>query len=90
MSKIKKFYCVASVVFAVFVLLFTIAYTFSSPMTVYAAEQDGDANYGTDGIDGIHITVDTDSEDGTLSAPIRILLLLTIISIIPGTQVSYQ
>lgn len=87
MNKIKKYYCIASFVFAVFVLLFTIGYSFASPTMVYAAEAGDDADYSSDGIDGIHLTVDTDSEDGTLSAPIRILLLLTILSLAPSILV---
>ena len=82
MSKLKKCYCIGSIVFAVCVMLFTIAYSFVGPEVVYAAE--ADADYSNDGIDGIHITVDTDSEEGTISAPIRILLLLTIISLAPS------
>ena len=87
MNKIKRVYCITSIIFAVCVLLFTITYSFASPTTVYAAEQGDDADHRTDGVDGIHITVDTDSEEGTLSAPIRILLLLTIISLAPSILV---
>jgi flagellar biosynthetic protein FliP len=90
MSKWKKAYCIASVIFAVCVSVFTIAYSLVNPMVAYAAEtgddttDDTDANYADDGIDGIHLTVDTNSEEGNMSAPIRILLLLTILSLAPS------
>ena len=85
MNKWKKAYCIASFVFAICVCMFTIAYSFSEPAVMYAAEIEGnDTNSRNDGIDGIHITVDTDSEDGTMSAPIRILLLLTILTLAPS------
>ena len=85
MNKMKKAYCILSFVFAVCVFAFTIAYTFSNPVVMYASESGGtDADYSKDGIDGIHITVDTDSEEGTMSAPIRILLLLTVLSLAPS------
>ena len=85
MNKWKKAYCIASFIFAICVCVFTIAYSFAEPTVMYAAQAgDNDANHATDGIDGIHITVDTDSEDGTMSAPIRILLLLTILTLAPS------
>ena len=85
MSKFKKGYCIISFLFAVCVLVFTIAYTVAEPTVVYAAQTgNGGANHATDGIDGIHITVDTNSEEGTMSAPIRILLLLTILTLAPS------
>ena len=85
MNKWKKAYCIASVVFAVCVCVFTIAYSFANPTVTYAAEAgNNDADYRGDGIDGIHLTVDTNSEEGTMSAPIRILLLLTILTLAPS------
>ena len=87
MSKLKKFYCISSIIFAVFVLVFTIGYTIAEPSIMYAAETDNDVDHSTDGIDGIHLIVDTDSEEGTMSAPIRILLLLTIITLAPSILV---
>ena len=85
MNKWKKAYCIASFIFAVCVCVFTIAYTFADSTVMYAAEAgDTDANHKTDGIDGIHLTVDTNSEEGTMSAPIRILLLLTILTLAPS------
>lgn len=96
MNKWKKAYCIASFVFAVCVCAFTITYMIANPTVAHAAEAgdndttqpgDNEADYrddGADGISGIHITVDTDSEEGTMSAPIRILLLLTILTLAPS------
>ena len=87
MSKIKKWYCILSVVFAVFVLGVTIAYSFASPTLVYASgaenstEQKEDADH-KDKTNGISISFDND--DGSMSASIRILLLLTILSLAPS------
>ena len=38
MNKWKKAYCIASVIFAVCVCVFTIAYSFAEPTVMYAAE----------------------------------------------------
>ena len=85
MNKWKKAYCIASFVFAICMCVFTIAYSFAEPTVTYAAQAgDNDADHRTDGIDGIHLTIDTDSEDGTMSAPIRILLLLTVLTLAPS------
>ena len=85
MKKFKKYYCIVSVIFAVCVMVFTIAYSFASPSLVYASTVEGTTGAGnatqTDA-NGIHITYDND--EGSLSAPIRILLLLTIISLAPS------
>ncbi len=85
MSKFKKCYCIASIVFAVCVIVFSIAYTFASPSTVYASANEGatdtEADYN-DSTNGIHISID--NSEGTMSASIRILLLLTILSLAPS------
>ena len=95
MNKWKKAYCIASFVFAVCVCAFTITYMFANPTVAYAAQDgnnditqpgDNDADYrddAADGVGGIHITVDSD-EEGTMSAPIRILLLLTVLTLAPS------
>ena len=83
MNRWKKTYCIFSFIFAVCAFVFTITYTFADPSVMYAAEA-GDASYADDGIDGIHLTVDTNSEEGTMSAPIRILLLLTVLTLAPS------
>ena len=86
MNKLKKFYCVASLVFAVGVLFFTIAYSFASPTTVYAsantetgADTEAEQN---DNTNGIHISID--NGEGSMSASIRILLLLTVLTLAPS------
>ncbi|SDB10413.1 flagellar type III secretion system pore protein FliP [Eubacterium oxidoreducens] len=98
MNKIKKFYCSASVVFAIFVLVLTIAFAFS-PTHAYATESDaaaaadalqdlqvdstsGAADASDDLNNGISIVYNNDS--GSLSGAIRILLVLTVISLAPS------
>lgn len=85
MKKFKKFYCIFSIIFAVGVLAFTIAYTVANPTPVYASESttdDDDADYSTDNADGIHVTYTND--EGTMSASIQILLVLTVITLAPS------
>ena len=77
MSKIKKYYCILSLIFAVGVMIFSISYVFANPTEVYAAE----ANY-RDNVNGLSITYNND--EGSMSAPIRILLTLTIITLAPS------
>ena len=77
MSKIKKYYCILSMIFAVGVMIFSISYVFANPTEVYAAE----ANY-RDNVNGLSITYNND--EGSMSAPIRILLTLTIITLAPS------
>ncbi len=82
MSKFKKYYCRFSVLFAVFVLLFTITYSITStPIAVYAAEASEDADYDDD-VNGLSITYNND--EGSVSAPIQMLLTLTILSLAPS------
>lgn len=81
MSRFKKYYCIVSVVFAVAVMMFSITYTFANPTVAYAAEMGGTTNRDTDA-DGFAITYNND--EGSMSAPIRILLLLTIITLAPS------
>lgn len=86
MNKLKKYYCIASVIFAVGVLFFTIAYSFMSPTEVYASANT-EAGAGTqvgqkDNTGGIHI--DIDNSEGSMSASIRILLFLTVLSLAPS------
>ena len=86
MNKFKKYYCIFSVVFAVLVLVFIITYTFMNPTPVYASEiSTEDADYRDDTANGIHITYNND--EGTMSASIRILLILTIITLAPSILV---
>ena len=81
MSKFKKYDCILSLLFAVGVMVFSITYALSSPTVVYAAEAGDRADY-RDNVDGFAITYNND--EGSMSAPIRILLLLTIITLAPS------
>lgn len=81
MNKIKKYYCILSILFAVGIAAFSIAYTFASPTEVYASQTGDGANY-RDNVNGLSITYNND--EGSMSAPIRILLLLTIITLAPS------
>lgn len=81
MNKLKKYYCIFSIIFAVGVMVFSIAYTFASPTVAYASETGSTADY-RDNVNGLSITYNND--EGSMSAPIRILLLLTIITLAPS------
>ena len=81
MNKIKKYYCILSVLIAVGIAAFSIAYTFASPIEMYASQAGDGANY-RDNVNGLSITYNND--EGSMSAPIRILLLLTIITLAPS------
>lgn len=95
MTKIKKSYCMVSFVFAVIVIVIALAFSVADT-TVYAAAADGDAVLdlgGQDGEDtlldarsdstnGLSIVVNNDS--GSLSTPVRALLVLTILTLAPS------
>ncbi|MCR5665757.1 MAG: flagellar type III secretion system pore protein FliP [Eubacterium sp.] len=98
MNKIKKFYCSASVVFAAFVMILTLVFALS-PTHVYATESDAaaaadalqdlqvESSSGADDAsddlnNGISIVYNNDS--GSLSGALRILLVLTVISLAPS------
>lgn len=90
MSKGKKIYCVASFVFACMVLIVTIALCVTHPTTTYAASTNLSssttgstevANHN-DQTDGLSITYN--NENGSLSTPVRMLLVLTVLSLAPS------
>ena len=90
MSKGKKIYCVASFVFACMVLIVTIALCVTHPTTTYAASTNSSssttgstevANHN-DQTDGLSITYN--NENGSLSTPVRMLLVLTGLSLAPS------
>lgn len=94
MSRFKKLYCKASVVFAVVALVFTIAYMFAAPTKAYASNTDVEvederdtetADHNTDTANGLHVIWEND--EGSVSAPIKILLLLTVLSLAPSILV---
>ena len=90
MSQGKKIYCVASFVFACMVLIVTIALCVTHPTTTYAASTNSSssttgstevANHN-DQTDGLSITYN--NENGSLSTPVRMLLVLTVLSLAPS------
>ena len=90
MSKGKKIYCVASFVFACMVLIVTIALRVTHPTTTYAASTNSSssttgstevANHN-DQTDGLSIPYN--NENGSLSTPVRMLLVLTVLSLAPS------
>lgn len=94
MTKIKKTYCALSLIFAVIVLLAVVTLT-AGATKVYAAAVDsqtvpdpGDAQVGeildppSDPETGLSITVNNDS--GSLSTPVKALLVLTILALAPS------
>ena len=90
MSKGKKIYCVASFVFACVVLIVTTVLCVTHPTTTYAASTNSSslttgstevANHN-DQTDGLSITYN--NENGSLSTPVRMLLVLTVLSLAPS------
>lgn len=95
MTKIKKSYCMVSFIFAVIVIVIALAFSFTDT-TVYAAAADGDAVLGLSGQDGADSLLDARSDStnglsitynndsGSLSTPVRALLVLTILALAPS------
>lgn len=90
MSKGKKIYCVASFVFACVVLIVTTVLCVTHPTMTYAASTNSSslttgstevANHN-DQTDGLSITYN--NENGSLSTPVRMLLVLTVLSLAPS------
>ena len=94
MSKGKKIYCLTSFIFACAVLILTITLCVLQPERAYASSMDPDsitsltpkdtegADYSTDQSDGLSISYNNDS--GSLSTPVKMLLVLTILSLAPS------
>ena len=90
MSKGKKIYCVASFVFACVVLIVTTVLCVTHPTTTYAASTNSsssttgstEAANHNDQTDGLSITYN--NENGSLSTPVRMLLVLTVLSLAPS------
>ena len=90
MSKGKKIYCVASFVFACVVLIVTTVLCVTHPTTTYAASTNSsssttgstDVANHNDQTDGLSITYN--NENGSLSTPVRMLLVLTVLSLAPS------
>lgn len=90
MSRGKKIYCVASFAFACAVLVLTITLCMLRPEMTYAASTNQSssttgssevANH-RDQTDGLSITYN--NENGSLSTPVRMLLMLTVLSLAPS------
>ena len=92
MTNRKKKYCAASFVFACAVALVTIILSMANPYSVKAASMDpnsitqmdggGDgtvADINSGNTDGLSITYNNDS--GSMSTPIKMLLVLTILAL---------
>ncbi len=94
MKSFKKFYCKASFLFACTVIIFILISCFCHPTYTYAASMDPDSitdfDSGSDEIadatgdstDGLSIIYNNDS--GSMSTPIRMLLVLTILTLAPS------
>jgi len=86
MKKFKKIYCAASVIFATAVIVLTmVMYCF--PQKAYAASKATEhanitATAASDVNNGFSISYNND--EGSLSAPIKILLVLTVITLAPS------
>ena len=94
MKKFKKGYCIASVIFATVVLVLTLSMGFTQ--TAHATSSvttpddinqvTGDEDQIGDAADDINngLSISYNNQGGSLSAPIRILLFLTVISLAPS------
>jgi len=93
MSRLKKTYCTASFCFACVVLVLTIALCAVRPAKAYAASMDPDSIADitptsteeadhNDNTDGLSISYNNDS--GSVSTPIRMLLMLTVLALAPS------
>lgn len=96
MSKLKKIYCTASFIFACAVLIFTIILCVH-PVKANAASMDpdsitqlstqesestGSSSSGKSALNGFSVSYNNDS--GSVSTPIKMLLVLTILSLAPS------
>ena len=86
MSKIKKKYCCASFIFAVTVLFLTISLCFFKPQYVFATTNDNTvsevADAKSDSTNGLSINYNND--EGSLSTPVKMLIVLTVLSLAPS------
>ena len=93
MSRLKKIYCRASFIFACIVVVLTITLSFTNPVNAYAASssQSGKSTQSDnrdiadalgDNTNGLSITYNNDS--GSISTPVRMLLILTVLTLAPS------
>lgn len=92
MNRLEKIYCRACFVFACVVLVTTILWM-AAPVRVYGASMDPDSITGltpksteqadhNDNTDGLSITYNNDQ--GSVSTPVKMLLVLTVLSLAPA------
>ena len=94
MSKGKKIYCAVSFLFACAVLILTITLCAVNPKVVYASSMDPDsitemtpkdtegADHNKDSTDGLSIVYN--NKNGSVSTPIKMLLVLTVLTLAPS------
>lgn len=93
MKKFKKIYCKGSFLFASLVVLFTLFLMAANPAKTYAQEPDpdsitsltvhaGSGDATDDATDGLSITYNNDN--GSLSTPVQMLLILTVLALAPS------
>lgn len=91
MSRGKKIYCIVSVLFSAVMLI--ICLVLSAGQRAYASERDRVGNFRSaetqddtpDNNDGLSITWNND--EGNVSAPIRMMLVLTVLTLAPSIMV---
>lgn len=89
MSKRKKKYCAGSIVFACAVVLFTIFITIANPQAVYATST-GDTQTTSSTSDDTNrdgLTITYNNSEGSLSTPVRMLLVITVLALAPSILV---
>ena len=95
MTKTKKRYCMASFMFACAVVICTISLMFCRPAHVKAASMEPDSITSMDGggdgtvadINSGHtngLSISYNNDDGSVSTPIKMLLVLTVLSLAPS------
>ena len=93
MEKIKRIYCIVSVVFACAVLAVTFAVTI--PATVYAASMDyGATDNAPNASDervgnGTGFTLTFDGDTGSMTSTVQIILVLTVLALAPTILVMF-
>ena len=95
MTRVKKTYCMVSLIVAMVVLVLTLSWS-AGGTTVYAASMDPDSITTFDGDNsegGVTraaedstngLTISYNNDGGSLSAPVKMLLVLTILSLAPS------
>ena len=99
MTRVKKTYCMVSLIVAMVVLVLTLSWS-AGGTTVYAASMDPDSITTFDGDNsegGVTraaedstngLTISYNNDGGSLSAPVKMLLVLTILSLAPSILIA--